>query len=224
MSLQPLDLRARELPNAIALGDDAESLSWSRLADQVARLTGRLLEVAPGPQDRVAVLGDNAVATLVAHLAGLRAGVGTVAASRQLTARELIDLLTDAGAKAVISGPAGESAARQAGAELSLPVVVHGTPAKDGTLDWSQWLAGAEPVPIPAARPARPRSSTPRAPRGGPAAPRCAGSGVRRRTASPTWRRCRPAPASHPAPISCAGPSSTTARSPRCATSRPAGR
>ncbi|MEN3319787.1 MAG: hypothetical protein V7643_3188, partial [Mycobacterium sp.] len=30
MSLQPLDLRARELPNAIALGDDTESLSWSK--------------------------------------------------------------------------------------------------------------------------------------------------------------------------------------------------
>ncbi|MFD9389997.1 AMP-binding protein [Streptomyces sp. NPDC060000] len=156
MSLQPLDLRARELPNAIALGDDTESLSWSRLADQVARLTGRLLEVAPGPEDRVAVLGDNAVATMVAHLAGLRAGVGTVAASRQLTVRELVDLLTDAGAKAVISGPAGESAARQAGAELALPVVVHGTPAQDGAIDWSQWLAGAEPVPMPHGRPARP--------------------------------------------------------------------
>ncbi|MFE9442198.1 AMP-binding protein [Streptomyces sp. NPDC006602] len=156
MSLQPLDLRARELPNATALADDTESLSWSRLADQVARLTGRFLEVAPRPEDRVAVLGDNAVATLVAHLAGLRAGVGTVAASRQLTARELVDLLTDAGAKAVISGPAGESAARQAGAELGLTVVVHGTPAKDDAIDWAQWLAEAEPVPAPVGRPARP--------------------------------------------------------------------
>lgn len=156
MSLQPLDLRARDLPDATALSDDTESLSWSRLADQVARLTGRLLEVAPGPEDRVAVLGDNAVATMVAHLAGLRAGVGTVAASRQLTTRELVDLLTDAGAKAVISGPAGESAAREAGAELGLPVVVHGTPAKDDAIAWSRWLADAQPVPIPVGRPARP--------------------------------------------------------------------
>lgn len=224
MSLQPLDLRARDLPDATALSDDTESLSWSRLADQVARLTGRLLEVAPGPEDRVAVLGDNAVATMVAHLAGLRAGVGTVAASRQLTTRELVDLLTDAGAKAVISGPAGESAAREAGAELGLPVVVHGTPAKDDAIAWSRWLADAQPVPIPVGRPARPRSSTPRAPRDGPAAPRSAGCAVRRRTAPPTWRRCRPVPASRPAPISSAVRSSTTARSPRCAISRPAGR
>ncbi|MDL5205722.1 AMP-binding protein [Streptomyces sp. ALI-76-A] len=156
MPQQPLDSRARDLPDATALADDTESLSWSRLADQVARLTGRLLEVAPGPEDRVAVLGDNAVATLVAHLAGLRAGVGTVAASRQLTVRELVDLLTDAGAKAVISGPAGESAARRAGAELGLPVVVHGTPAKDDAIGWTEWLAGAEPVAQPAGRPARP--------------------------------------------------------------------
>jgi acyl-CoA synthetase (AMP-forming)/AMP-acid ligase II len=156
MPLQPLDLRACELPDATALADDTESLSWSRLADQVGRLTGRLLEVASGPGDRVAVLGDNAVATMVAHLAGLRAGVGTVAASRQLTARELVDLLTDAGAKAVISGPAGEAAARQAGARLGLPVIVHGTPATDGALDFAGWLAGADPAPAPVGRPARP--------------------------------------------------------------------
>ncbi|MER5177014.1 AMP-binding protein [Streptomyces sp. NPDC002896] len=156
MSLQSLDRRARDLPYGTALADDTETVSWSRLADQVGRLTRRLLEVAPGPDDRVAVLGDNAVATMTAHLAGLRAGVGTVAVSRQLTARELVDLLGDAGARAVITGPAGEAAARQAGAELGLPVVVHGTPATNDAIDWTRWLAEADPAPVPAGRPARP--------------------------------------------------------------------
>lgn len=85
MSLLPLDRRAQETADEPALADDLDVLSWSGLVDQVARAAARLLELAPGPDDRIAVLGDNAIPTLVAHLAGLRAGVGTVATSRNLT-------------------------------------------------------------------------------------------------------------------------------------------
>ncbi|MBE4733384.1 MULTISPECIES: AMP-binding protein [Streptomyces] len=157
MSLLPFDRRARETPDEPALVDDWEVLSWSGLADQVERAAARLLEIAPGPHDRVVVLGDNAVPTVVAHLAGLRAGVGTVATSRQLTPGELVDQIIDAGATGIIAGPAGAGAALDAARELGLPLVLHGTTAIGHAFDWDLWLA-ATPAgrALPKGRPARP--------------------------------------------------------------------
>ncbi|WP_159061274.1 AMP-binding protein, partial [Streptomyces europaeiscabiei] len=157
MSLLPLDRRVRNTPDQPALVDDWDVLSWSGLADQVARASGRLLEIAPGPHDRVVVLGDNVIPTLVAHLAGLRAGVGTVAASRYLTSGELVDQVIDAGATGIIAGPAGAGAALDAARELGLPLVLHGTPAIGHAFDWDLWLAAAPAGRTVAAdRPARP--------------------------------------------------------------------
>lgn len=157
MSLLPLDRRAQETPDEPALADDLGVLSWSGLADQVARATTRLLELAPGPDDRVAVLGDNAIPTLVAHLAGLRAGVGTVATSRNLTSGELGDQIIDAGVTGIIAGPVGAGAALDAARELGLPVVMHGTPAVGHAFAWDAWLAAAPAGrTAPTDRPARP--------------------------------------------------------------------
>ncbi|MER6489822.1 MULTISPECIES: AMP-binding protein [Streptomyces] len=157
MSLLPLDRRAQETPDEPALADDLGVLTWSGLADQVARAAVRLLEFAPGPDDRIAVLGDNAIPTLVTHLAGLRAGVGTVATSRHLTSRELIDQIIDAGATGIVAGPVGAGAALDAARELGLPLVTHGTPAAGHAFDWDLWLAAApDDRALPAERPARP--------------------------------------------------------------------
>ncbi len=157
MSLLPLDRRAQETPEDPALVDDLGVLSWSGLADQVARAAARLLEFAPGPDDRIAVLGDNAIPTLVAHLAGLRAGVGTVATSRNLTSGELVDQIIDAGVTAIVAGPAGAGAALDAARELGLPLVTHGTPAVGHAFDWDLWLSAAPASrTVPTDRPARP--------------------------------------------------------------------
>ncbi|MER5220165.1 AMP-binding protein [Streptomyces flaveus] len=157
MSLLPLDRRAQETPHEPALVDDQDVLTWSELADRVARVAARLLEIAPGPDDRVAVLGDNAIPTLVAHLAGLRAGVGTVATSRHLMVGELVDQITDAGATGIISGPAGAVPALEAARELGLPLVMHGTPAIGHAFEWDLWLAAAPTgQTLPTGRAARP--------------------------------------------------------------------
>ncbi|MFG2129500.1 AMP-binding protein [Streptomyces sp. NPDC048751] len=157
MSLLPLDRRAQETPHEPALADDHDVLTWSELAERVRRAALRLLELAPGPDDRIAVLGDNAIPTLVSHLAGLRAGVGTVASSRHLTAGELVDQIIDAGVTGIIAGPAGAGAALDAARELGLPVVMHGTPAYGHAFDWDPWLAAAPAArPLPTGRPARP--------------------------------------------------------------------
>jgi long-chain acyl-CoA synthetase len=146
--------RSRAEPDGTALLDDSGRLSWAECAAQVRLAAWRLLELAPAPGERVAVVGDNAAPTLVAHLAGLAAGVGTVATSRQLTASEMADQFGDAGVVAVITGPGGEAAAREAATRLGLrAVIVHG----DLTGSWRAWLDGAPPVPAEAAaRPPRP--------------------------------------------------------------------
>ena len=121
-------------------------------------VAGELLAVAARPDDRVAVLGENRAETLVAHAAGILAGVGTVAVSRQLTAREMADQLTDAGAVAVVTGPLGVSAAVEAAQDAGVGVVVvHGTddvPA--GAVPWSAWAGGGGRLPEELDRPARP--------------------------------------------------------------------
>ncbi|MEU1268351.1 AMP-binding protein [Streptomyces sp. NPDC005799] len=156
MSLPPVDRRAHETPHEPALIDDRGALSWSGLADQIERAAARLLQFAPGPDHRVAVLGDNAIPTLVTHLAGLRAGVGTVATSRQLMVGELVDQLVDANATAIVAGPAGAGVAVEAARELGLPVVTHGTEPAGHAFDWEPWLKAAPATPAPTDRPARP--------------------------------------------------------------------
>ena len=155
MSWKSITEHARSAPDSPAIVDGAGTLTWREVADQVARVASRFLSVAPAPGERVAVVGDNAAATLVAHLAGLRAGVGTVATSRQLTAAEMADQFTDAGVMAVVTGPIGRDAATEAAARLGLrAVVVHGADAGRAER-WPDWLAG--PVEgIPADRPASP--------------------------------------------------------------------
>ena len=123
--VQPLagiGARAVEDPDGVALADDEGQLTWADLAQQVGAVAGELLAVAPGADDRVAVVGENRTPTLVAHAAGLLAGVGTVAVSRQLTAAEMADQFADAGVHAVVTGPLALAAATEAAAKTGLPV------------------------------------------------------------------------------------------------------
>ncbi len=155
MSWKSITERAGSAPDDPALVDSAGAVSWRELADQVSRIASMFLTIAPEKGERIAVVGDNAAATLIAHTAGLRAGVGTVATSRQLTAAEMADQFADAGVVAVVTGPVGTEAAIGAATELGLrSVVVHGTGAA-GADAWEEWLARPA-EDIPADRPACP--------------------------------------------------------------------
>jgi acyl-coenzyme A synthetase/AMP-(fatty) acid ligase len=134
-------------------------LSWHALDEQVTSIAEAMLAVAGGPGERVAVVGENVVATLVAHVAGLSVGVGTVAISRQLIAREMADQLADSGATAVITGPLGLAAAVDAAHQANLTtVVVHGVKDElpEGALDWDQWASGRRDSATNKVRPASP--------------------------------------------------------------------
>jgi acyl-CoA synthetase (AMP-forming)/AMP-acid ligase II len=162
--------RAEADPQGIALADDSRTRTWAEVADDLERAAGALLAVAPGPSQRVSVIGENAIPTLEAHAAALTVGVGTVATSRQLRPAELADQYADAGVVCAIAGPASLPAVREAAALARLHIIVaHGVSASDGAhasdrtdaprdvVPWAQWLRSAPPVPADAGqRPPRP--------------------------------------------------------------------
>jgi acyl-CoA synthetase (AMP-forming)/AMP-acid ligase II len=156
--LAGIGVRAEQDPDGTALVNDASTLTWAQVARQVEAVAGSLLAVAIGPDDRVAVVGENRAPTLLTHAAGVLAGVGTVAVSRQLTAQEMADQLLDAGVVAVVTGPAGLAAATEAAKHDGIgTVVAHGTPDTPGpALPWDAWAGSDRTVPADLDRPARP--------------------------------------------------------------------
>jgi len=156
--LAGIGARAEQDPGGTALVDDSTSLTWAEVARQVDAVAGQLLAVAVRPGDRVAIVGENLGPTVLAHAAGILAGVGTVALSRQLRAREMAEQLTDAGAVAVVTGPGALPAATEAAGTAGIEtLVVHGTadvPAPG--VAWSTWIAGGRRLPEDVDRPAQP--------------------------------------------------------------------
>ena len=153
--------KAEAAPQDVALADDSRTRTWSEVAADLERAAGVLLAAAPGPSQRVSVLGENAIPTLEAHAAALTVGVGTVATSRQLRANELADQYADAGVVAAIAGVSSLPAVREAAGGAGLrTLVVHGTEpsgSADGAVTWDEWLRSAPPVPPDAGRrPPRP--------------------------------------------------------------------
>jgi long-chain acyl-CoA synthetase len=145
--------RAETTPDELALADDTGSRTWAQVHDDIERIAGALLAVAPEPSNRVSVLGDNAIPTLETHAAGLSVGVGTVATSKQLRANELVDQYTDADVVCAVTGPGSAAAVSEAAATVGIKtVVVHGSAPSGaaGTthgIEWADWLASAAPVP-----------------------------------------------------------------------------
>jgi acyl-CoA synthetase (AMP-forming)/AMP-acid ligase II len=155
--LAGIEVRAGDDPDGFALADDAGELTWAQVAREVEAAGGEMLAVATGPDDRVAVVGENLAPTLLAHAAGILAGVGTVAVSRQLTADEMADQFRDAGVVAVVTGPAGLAAAAAAARETAAVVVVHSTDElPEGTTSWAAWTAAGRTLPESTDRTARP--------------------------------------------------------------------
>lgn len=159
--MQPLagiGARAEQDPHGTALVDDTTCLTWAEVARQVEAVAAELLAVAIGPDDRIAVIGENHAPTMLTHVAGILAGVGTVAVSRQLTAAEMADQFTDGGVVAVVTGPAGLAASSEAAKEAGIEaVVVHGAPGETGSaVPWAAWTEGGRSLPTALDRPARP--------------------------------------------------------------------
>lgn len=161
LPLGPIAEAAERDPDGIALVDAAGERTWTGVRDDLVAVAHAMLAAAPDPDQRWGVMGDNVAPTLLAHAAGLLAGVGTVAVSRQLTLPELADQIEDAGMVGVIAGPGGAAtavAALEAG--LVSTVVLHSGAVVDravpGVVPWEDWLAAAPLDVAIGPRPARP--------------------------------------------------------------------
>jgi acyl-CoA synthetase (AMP-forming)/AMP-acid ligase II len=147
--------RSESTPDDIAVTDGTTSMTWSQLATTVECTAARLLSLPDG--SRLGVTGENAVPTLVAHLAGLVTGVGTVAVHRQATAPELQQELLDAGCRAVVIGSTTAGAAADVVQRIRLDdAVIHGATAPRGFVTWDDWISATPAEVDLASRPARP--------------------------------------------------------------------
>ncbi len=161
LPLGPIAVQALTDPEGIALVDAASVRTWGAVDRELQQVASQLLALSPDPDSRWGVLGDNASQTLIAHSAGLLAGVGTVAISRQLTLREIADQIEDAHIIGLVTGPGGASSAIAAlEAGLVSQVVLHSTPlpqaAPAGLIAWDDWVAAAVVIDDFPTRPARP--------------------------------------------------------------------
>ena len=123
MTTSSLFERARRDPDGPGLVDQSHRLSWSDVADQVARMANALLELRLPRGSRLAVLGENSGETLLAYAAAVMAGVGAILVNHHLTTDEMQYLLDDGAAQAIWSSPACLPKAIAAAECRGLPVL-----------------------------------------------------------------------------------------------------
>src|SRR4051794_30707397 len=92
-------------PDAVAVRDRRQALSWARVDELLNRIANRLLATDLGPARRVAVFAENSVETALAHLGGLLGSASTVPVNFHLTVDEAAYILRDAEASMVFVGP-----------------------------------------------------------------------------------------------------------------------
>ena len=140
---------ATERPDQVALRDDDVTLGWAAVNDTLNRVVNGLAELDLGPDRRIAVLAENRVETVLAHLGGLLAGASTVPVNFHLNADEVAYILEDSGATVLFVGPGTAAAGIEAARRVGVPVVIGwglGVAETDGVQSWTNWLAGSSPA------------------------------------------------------------------------------
>ncbi len=123
--------RAVTSPDAIAVAQWGDCLSYRDLVDRAARLAARLRAAGAGPEIRVAVCVRRTPSLVAAILGVLLAGGAYVPLDPAYPARRLLGILSDSGAIAAVADEAG--AALLAGAPV--PVLPPGDDAPEAAGD-----------------------------------------------------------------------------------------
>jgi long-chain acyl-CoA synthetase len=132
---------AEQYPEQIAIRDEQKSLLWSEVDEVLNRIVNGLRDLDLGPEMRVAVFAENSVETALANLGGLIAGASVVPVNFHLTTDEVAYILQDSGARVLFVSPETAGRGVEAAAHSNLHSVI-GWCEQEGTLEWSQWLAG----------------------------------------------------------------------------------
>ena len=130
-------------PEAIAIRDPEQALTWGQVDSILNRCANRLLAADLGADRRIAVFAENANETALAHLGGLIGGASTVPVNFHLNASEAAYILSDSASKIVFAGPRTVDRAMEAAAEAGVAeVVVWGSDRPPGSVGWDEWLEG----------------------------------------------------------------------------------
>lgn len=116
---------ANERPDAIAIVESGNSLTYRDLADRTADLTRSLVEAGIGRGASVAVLADRSPGAIVAMLSIMECGAAFVALDPRTPGRRNAMLCSDCGARAVVA----QAHLRWPALQLSCPHLL--------TIDWS---------------------------------------------------------------------------------------
>ncbi|MEL5601028.1 amino acid adenylation domain-containing protein [Serratia nevei] len=100
--------QARQTPQAIALIQDAQRLSYAQLNARANRLTHRLIERGVQPGDRVAVRLARSIELVCAQLAVIKAGAAYVPIDPQLPAARQAWIADDSGACLMLTDAVGD--------------------------------------------------------------------------------------------------------------------
>ena len=133
----------------IALIDDAGTLSYGQLADQVQRFASALAGLGLRREDRVLLLMHDCSDWVVSFLGALHAGVLPVCVNTLLTAKDYAYMLADSRAQAAIVSaallPTLQSALESGGHEVRQLIVSRGAGLPEGAHDWAQLVAANTP-------------------------------------------------------------------------------
>lgn len=154
-NLSDLVRRAAErAPGRAALLYQDRSLTWAELEEQVARAAAAFTALQLRRGDRLAIALGNVPAFPVCYFGALRAGLVAVPVNPGSTPAELMHVLGDSGAAALVGHRALASTVSELAADLPAlrSVVVADGPAADGSLSLSQLMAQAKPVADSAGR------------------------------------------------------------------------
>ncbi|MFB7515230.1 SDR family NAD(P)-dependent oxidoreductase [Streptomyces sp. NPDC056144] len=130
-----LTAHAKRFGNKVAYRDSERSVSWAQLAERTGRIAGHLAALRLQPGDRAAILLGNRVETVESYLAIVRAAAIGVPLNPRSTDAELTHLLTDSGARVVITDPAHVDQVRRvlgAGSPVRIVVTGNGRPPAGG--------------------------------------------------------------------------------------------
>ena len=148
-ALAPIFEHAAEHGSDWAVVHPGGTATWGEAADDVARTANAFSSLDIPRRSRIAIVGDNSYATLVAYAGALLAGHGAILVNQQLTAPEISHMLADGEAGAVWTDEAHLRVVDTAAESAGEVVVV----ADGATSEWASAVAAASSTPPSLDRP-----------------------------------------------------------------------
>lgn len=137
------EIKAISQPSQWAIRDERTCLTWAEADETLNRATNAILAAELGDDGRVAIVSSNRIEIVLAHLAGVLAGVSTVPVNPKLTSAELDYIFRDADIRLAFTDAGALPAVRAtADAIGGVKVVVFGGDGK-GEVSWGDWITSA---------------------------------------------------------------------------------